>query len=109
MSGVNILIGEPSEPCLMIKAIKRGAGSIFISGWGFLMKDKSKLHIRNPYPRLNFPKELTEGESILFGYACREIDEDVERNLLILENVKSIYVQDATGRLWKHNINIEIV
>jgi hypothetical protein len=86
---------KPSEPFISVEAINVGSGSIRISSFGFYLRDKSKLHIINPY-LLNLPIDVDERRKVSTYYAFRWF-----RSLRKRSEILGVYFQDETGKMWR--------
>jgi len=88
-------LDEPSEPFISVEAINVGKGSVRISSFGFYLRDKSKMHIIKPY-LLDLPADVPEQRKVTTFYACRWY-----RELKSKEDIKGVYFQDETGKMWR--------
>jgi hypothetical protein len=91
--------GKSSEPAIIITGKNFGPGMLYLSGYGFLLDDKSKMHIPVPYPKNALPVELEKGNSVSVVFSCRRFREEPD-----MDKVVAVYFQDRLGRKWKHRI-----
>jgi hypothetical protein len=87
-----------SEPLILVEAINTGQGTVVLEMFGFLLRDKSKQVILQPY-WIQLPHALQERKRLTAFYACRWFREDKKSDQII-----AAYFKDETGTMWKGKI-----
>lgn len=87
-----------SEHMIFVEALNVGAGSLTITGVGWLLDNRHKLQIIKPY-RLSFPVQLNERMKLTFSFPCRGLGK-----LKDVDHIVGAYFKDEMGNTWRCRI-----